>query len=90
VLLGNDGPLILPGSELDNLRKREGVNGLIQLSPLPPKFQNGDKVKATEGALAGHLLIYEGMTAKDRCRVLAQLLGGHVRVELDEKLLVAA
>lgn len=90
VLLGTDGPLILPNKELDSLRRREGSNGLIQLSPPPSKFDIGASVKALEGPLAGHILIYDGMSSRDRCRVLATLLGGQVKVELDEKLLVAA
>jgi transcription antitermination factor NusG len=90
VLLGTDGPLTLPSTELEKLRRREGADGLIQLSPPPSKFDLGDKVKALDGPLAGHILIYDGMTARERCRVLATLLGGTVKVELDEKLLVAA
>ena len=90
VLLGTDGPLILPSHELENMRKREGPDGLIKLAEPPNRFNNGDKVKASDGPLAGQILIYGGMSAKDRCRVLANILGGQVKVELDEKLLVAA
>ena len=72
------------------MRKREGADGLIQLAQAPDRFSPGDKVKASEGPLAGQALIYEGMTAKERCHVLATMLGGTVRVELDEKFLTAA
>ena len=90
VLRGVDGPLTLPSHELDKMRKREGADGLIQLAQAPDRFSPGDKVKASEGPLAGQALIYEGMTAKERCHVLATMLGGTVRVELDEKFLTAA
>ena len=91
VLLGLDGPLTLPSTELEKLRRREGPDGLIQLSTAPTeRFKQGDKVYAKDGPLCGQVLIYEGMTARERCQVLANLLGGQVRVVLDEKQLVAA
>ncbi len=88
VLLNGNGPVYLPTSEIDKLRERE-IKGLVQLTP-PPKFHPGQKVKCGEGPLTGHLVIYEGMTGRDRVRVLADLLGRKCLIELDEKTLVAA
>lgn len=89
VLPGNDGPLKVQGSVIQELRGREGPNGLISLEK-PPKFTLGASVRATEGPLMGQLLIYEGMSSKERCWVLATMLGGRVPVELPENLLIAA
>ncbi len=88
VLLNGDGPATLPGSVITDLRSRE-KNGLVQLTA-PPKFSIGDRCKATEGPLVGHLLIYEGMSSQDRVKVLASLLGRKVVIELPEKSLIAA
>jgi len=88
-LMGEDGPQIIPTLEIEQLRKREDQRGLIRLSP-PSEFTPGDKVKATSGPFDGQLMVYEGMTARERCQVLADWLGRKVRVELDENVLVAA
>lgn len=88
VLLGNDGPMILPTVEIDKLRQRE-IKGLVQLTP-PPKFNAGDKVKIQAGPLTGHLCVYEGMSSKDRVRVLAELLGGKYPIVLKENDLILA
>ena len=88
VLLGDNGPATLPEKIITDLKLRE-KNGLVQLSA-PSKFQIGDRVKATEGPLIGHLLICDTMLPHERVRVLMELLGRKVTVELDEKSLIAA
>lgn len=88
VLLGDDGPARLPDECIKDLRAREH-HGLVQLTS-PPKFLPGDRVKTETGPFVGHLLIYEGQSAHDRVKVLVNLLGRAVRIELDEKTLVAA
>ncbi len=88
VLLGDNGPAILPTHVIDELKSRE-VNGLVSLTT-PPKFHPGDPVKTLSGPLTGHLLIYEGQSVHERVRVLAELLGRKVVIELPEKSLVAA
>lgn len=88
-LIGRDGPLTVQPSVIDELKRREGSNGLISLEK-PPKFTSGSKVKALDGHLTGHLMIYEGMSTKERCWVLVSMLGGQVRTELPEKSLIAA
>jgi transcription antitermination factor NusG len=88
VLLGNDGPAILPTSVIDDLKRRE-IKGLVQLGKMP-KYQPGQRVKAKSGPLQDHLLIYDDMTSHDRVRVLVNLLGRACKVELEEKTLIAA
>ena len=88
VILGDNGPQHLPSAEIDKLRAKE-INGLVSLSS-PPRFQPGDKVRTDEGPLSGLLLVYEGMRDADRIKVLVDLLGRKVLVELDAKTVVAA
>lgn len=88
VLMGDVTPQILPAAAVEGLRRRE-VKGLVTLAQ-PPKFIAGARLRAKSGPLAGQLLIYEGMSAHDCCRVLFQAMGRDCRVELPEKLLIAA
>lgn len=89
VLMNEGGPQYLPDTIIESLRRREGSDGLVNLTP-PPRFLPGDAVKTPEGPLAGHLMIYEGMSAKDRVNVLIEMLGRKTRVEVPESELVAA
>lgn len=88
VILGDNGPQPMPGYEIEKLRARE-LHGLVQLTA-PPRFTPGDHVKTDTGPLVGHLLVYAGMSSHDRVKVLADLLGRKVTVELPEKSLIAA
>lgn len=88
VLLGDNGPATLPDFVITDLKAREH-NGLVSLTQ-PPKFSPGQRVKTGTGPLVDHLLIYEGQSSHDRVRVLADLLGRKVLIELPEKTLVAA
>lgn len=89
VLAGEGGPQKVPDQLIDNLKSREDKLGLISLEP-KARFNEGAKVRVGDGPLLGHQLIYEGMTAHERCTVLVALLGRAVRVELPEKTLIAA
>lgn len=89
LILSEGGPAVLPEREIMKLKEREGKDGLISLAPPPPKFVIGDKCKVESGPLVGQILIYEGMSSKERCRVLATMLGGKIPVELDERTLIA-
>lgn len=88
VLLGDNGPATLPTQVIDELKARE-IHGLVTLTT-PSKFHPGDPVKTLSGPLTGHLLVYEGQSVHDRVRVLAELLGRKVVIELPEKSLIAA
>lgn len=89
VLMGVTGPAVLTSPIIDALKQREDSRGLVSLT-IPPKFKPGEAVKARSGPLAGHLLIVDGMPARERCRVLLNLLGRQVPCDLAESLLVAA
>ena len=77
VLRDGDGPARLPERVLDDLHARE-VNGVVRLPPL----RNGQTVRIVRGSLRGRLAVYDGMSGRDRERVLLDFLGREVRVEI--------
>ena len=91
LLMGLTGPEYVSPVVIDGIKSRENDEGFVVLpESTDTRFHKGDHVKAIEGPLAGKLLIYEGMTTRDRVQVLLSILGRQVRTTLDEKLLVAA
>lgn len=88
VLLRDEGPQTISEQVIMSIKARE-VRGLVDLDPAP-KFLCGDRLKTDVGPLAGHLLLFEGMSSHERVKVLVELLGRKVIVELPEKVLVAA
>lgn len=89
VLLGDDGPCYLNDSIIADLKGRENKAGLVQLTP-KPKFLTGTAVKTNTGPFAGHPMLYDSMVSRDRVKVLIELLGRKVSVEVNEKQLLAA
>jgi transcriptional antiterminator RfaH len=81
LLMAGDQPASVKGEIVSHIRKRE-VGGFVKL-PLPNRrLKPGQKVRVTNGAFQGHIGLYEGMSGHDRERVLLELLGQSVRVEL--------
>lgn len=77
-----DAPARCPDAEIAKLQGQINADGLIRLAARPPepirrKISIGAKVR-----IAGLNAIYAGMTARERQRVLIQLLGRQVSVEL--------
>jgi len=89
VLMGRDRPQVIPQSIIDSIKAREDAKGVFQMAE-PEKFKKGEKVKATEGPLVGLPLIYDGMSGTERVKVLAEMLGRTVVVELGESQIIAA
>jgi len=77
-------PAIVPDRIIENLMKRRDSKGLIAL-PEQPKFAMGEKVRVVNRSMDGYIGIYDGMRPNDRARVLLELLGQVVPVELDER-----
>ena len=73
LLRDGDGPARLPSRVLDDLRARE-VNGVVRLPPL----RRGQAVRLVRGAFRGQLAVYQGMSGRERERVLLTLLGRQV------------
>jgi len=62
--------------------QRNERDGFVKL-PKPPKRLNvGDSVRVLRGTFAGHVAIYDGMTAKERELVLLEFMGRKVSLEL--------
>jgi transcriptional antiterminator RfaH len=73
VLRDGDTPARLSDRVIDELRARE-VNGIVRLPPL----RSGQSVRLVRGAFRGQSAIYQGMSGRDRVRVLLTALGRQV------------
>jgi transcriptional antiterminator RfaH len=56
--------------------------GLVKLPAAKPRLKPGDPVRVIRGNFLDHLGIYEGMSGKDRERILLELLGRKVRIDV--------
>lgn len=80
LLMAGDHPAMLHGKVIDSWRGRER-NGLVQLPP-PPRFRKGERLTITRGLLRHRTALYVGMSGKDRERVLIELLGAWVQINV--------
>lgn len=74
-------PACIHDDVVNELRERESRAGFIQL-PEKEEFQIGQKVRVVSGQFAGRIGLFDGMTSRQRERVLLSLLGRVVPVEL--------
>jgi transcriptional antiterminator RfaH len=81
IIRDGERPAVVPDAVIDEIRARE-VGGLIQLAPPPPEFSPGDELRIVRGAFAGQIVLFEGMTSRQRIEVLFVLLGSPRRVTL--------
>ena len=84
LLMAGDRPAQLPEEVVTQIRKREH-NGLVKLPNASRRFRKGQEVRIIRGSFEGYIGLYEGMSGKDRERVLLELLGQAVTVELPGK-----
>ena len=94
VVMTGEQPSRCPEREIEKLKAAE-VNGVVQLAGPPPpsmqKFAVGEPVRIRYGALDGHEALYAGAANKQRtARVLVQLLGRQVMVEIASHAIAAA
>jgi transcription antitermination factor NusG len=84
-LLGVDGstPARLHDSVISEIRKQE-KNGFVVLKPRLEKLRKGQQVRIVGGQFSGRIAFYEGQSSHDRERVLLDLLGRQVLVELGQ------
>jgi transcriptional antiterminator RfaH len=81
LLMAGDKPACLKDEIITTIRKRE-IGGFVKL-PLPNRqLKPGQKVRVIGGSFNGQIGLYEGQTSRDRERVLLELLGQAVPVEL--------
>jgi transcriptional antiterminator RfaH len=78
LLMNGDRPAALIDSALDLIRGKER-GGFVRL---PRGTAKGDQVRVLGGQFVGHIGLYDGQTSHERERVLLELLGRSVRVEL--------
>lgn len=77
-------------STLMLIRKQERA-GLVKLpSAQQVMLKKGQQVRIVRGSFEGQIAIYDGMSGKDRERVLLNLLGQAVPVELPSRDIAAA
>jgi transcription antitermination factor NusG len=80
LLLAGDHPANVSDKEINKIMAQER-GGLIRL-PQPPGLKRGDQVRIVRGTFLHHIGIYDGMSGKQRERVLLDLLGRQVTVDL--------
>jgi transcriptional antiterminator RfaH len=80
LLLNGEQPARLPAGALAEIKAREDRRGFVKLPTA--NLSPGQKVKILSGSFEGHIAVYEGMSGRDRDRVLVQFLGRIVRAEV--------
>lgn len=86
---GENGPLPIADAVVEGLWARRDWQGYIAL-PQRPDFAPGQMVRIRSGSFAETLGLFEGFRDQDRIAVLLDLLGGKVRVLLDEDMVEKA
>jgi transcriptional antiterminator RfaH len=94
IVLFGDNPATISPRIIADLKSREGEDGLVVLpDDSPPawhsRFHPGQRLKVTEGPFTGYEGIHQGTPAKEREKVLLDLLGRRVPVLIGEALLEA-
>ena len=87
LVMAGDQPARVPDWEIEKIIQQTGSNGLVRIPkqpPIPPRtlIREGSTVRILTGSFRGIHAIYQGMSANDRQRVLLDLLGRKVPVEL--------
>ena len=81
ILMSGQTPAKLPPTVVDELHAREDRNGFVKLPP-PPRYRHGQKVGIVRGLFKGRSAVYLGMGARERERVLIELLGRAITMDL--------
>lgn len=82
VLMAGDQPARLADNVIAQIQERESRDGFIRLSRRRPLI--GTKVRVLTGQFRDHVGVYAGMSGQERARVLLELLGRSVPVELTQ------
>lgn len=82
-------PAPVPEQVISLLKARENTSGFIQMDQRP-KYGVGDRIRVVEGAFFDCFGIYDGMSDRERVRILLDLLGRKVRVLLEPEAIAAA
>ena len=82
ILTNENKPAILSDKIIEGLKARE-EKGLIILEP-KAKFKPGENVKIVNGPFSGYSALYQEMRDSERSRILIELLGRSVQIEVNE------
>jgi transcriptional antiterminator RfaH len=74
-------PVPVPDSIISDLRAREDGNGNVRVNKIVP-FKAGDRVRVLMGSFAEQVGVFDCETDDERVRVLLQLLGRTVKIQL--------
>ena len=88
LLRDGERPAKVPESEIHYLRERYGESGAHELTA--SRFREGQPVRAVSGVWRDNVGVFEAMGTGDRVRVLFEMMGRAVPVELGERELAAA
>lgn len=83
LLTNNSIPMKVPDLFIDGLKSKENKNGIVSLEDDPRKIKLGQRVQVVGGQFDGKFGLYNGMSSRQRERVLLELLGQYVGVELN-------
>jgi len=91
LFLTDEVPWKIREEKLDLIRNREDANGIVNLTQ-QPRFKLGSRLiyKRCNDAFDGTIGIYDGDTPSRRCRVLFDMLGRAVPLEIDDSYLELA
>lgn len=89
VLMRGEEPHFASQRAIDDMRSRQDDEGIVHLPHLK-EIAQGDRVRITQGQFAGYQGIYQGMSSKDRQKVLLDYLGRKTPVLIARGLLQAA
>lgn len=89
VIASQEGPIPVPDALIAVLRTRLDAQGFVMMS-LRPDFAPGEVIRIRSGSFAEVIGLFDGFRDHDRVAVLLDLLGGRVRVVLDEDLVERA
>lgn len=89
IIANETGPIPISDALVAGLRGRLDAQGFIAMT-LRPDFAPGEAVRIRSGSFAETVGLFEGFRDHDRVAVLLELLGGKVRVVLEEDLVEKA
>lgn len=80
-------PGVVPDDVIEGMKSQEGPDGFVILPKRDelPRLEKGQSVVLLKGAFLGYIGIYDGQTARDRERVLLDLMGRKVVVRVNRQ-----
>jgi transcriptional antiterminator RfaH len=75
---------------VEELKRRQGDDGLLRLESPAARFSRGDAVRVVGGAFEACLGMFEALSDQERVAILLDLLGRKVRIVLDAGAIEAA